>query len=218
MRCPKAGVEWVVAGALLATAACPSHLLSPADTESQVRAHLTATTHLREKLPGGETLELRGLQFSEVVVSVHDSGAEVLTHVEARGEFEGTPLQYLGSERLILTHTGDGFSGDLVPALAGVLQAVAQRQRAIAAEDRTALIALAASDYRDGSVDRERLDSLFPTLWPTVERGSPSAIAVRVDGERAVVSLRFEGDGGSRTHTLGLQNAGKSWRYSAGLL
>ena len=183
-----------------------------------MRAHLAATTQLRAQLPGGGTLDLRALQFSEIVVAVHDTGAEVLAHIEARGEFEGTPLQYLGSERMVLKHTRDGFAGDLVPALAGVLQAIAQRQRAIAAEDRAALIALAASDYRDGSVDRERLDSLFPTLWPTVERASPIAIAVRVDGDRALVSLRFEGDGGSRTHTLALQTAGKSWRYSAGLL
>jgi hypothetical protein len=212
-------VGLVAAGALLlATAGCPSHLLSPADAESQLRAKLQATPQLREQLPGGGTLELHALQFSEVVVALHGHSAEVLAHVEARGEFEGAPLQYLGSERLILTATPTGFTGDLVPALSGVLEAMVQRQRAIAAEDRTALIALAASDYRDGSVDRDRLESLFPTLWPTVERGSPNAVAVRVDGDRALVSLRFEGDGGSHTHTLALQNVGKSWRYSAGLL
>jgi len=203
---------------LLALAACSSRLLSPADGESRVRAQLRATSQLHEQLAGGETLDLRQLRFSEVVVALRGDSAEVLAHAEASGTFQGADLQYVGSERFVLRRGADSYSGTLLPALLGVLTAVAQRQDAIARQDSAALLALAASDYREGSVDRARLTPLFPTLWPSVERGPPSALAVRVDSDRAGVSLRFDGDGGSRTHTLALESEAKSWRYSAGLL
>jgi hypothetical protein len=203
---------------LLALASCPSRLLTPADGESRVRAQLQATTQLHEQLAGGDALELRQLRFSEVVVALQGDDAEVLAHAEASGTFRGAELNYVGSERFVLRHGANGYTGTLLPALLGVLTAVAQRQDAIARQDSAALLALAASDYREGSVDRSRLAPLFTTLWPTVERAPPSAMAVRVDHDRAVVSLHFEGDGGTRTHTLALENETKSWRYSAGLL
>jgi hypothetical protein len=179
---------------------------------------LQGTSQLRERLPGGEELDLRELHFREVVVALHGDLAEVLAQVEASGRFGGASLRYVGSERLTLHRESEGYAGPLLPALTGVLTAIAQRQQALAAQDPAALIALAASDYRDGSVDRARLGSLVPTLWPAVERDWPGALAVRVDHDRASVSLRFDGDGGRRTHTLALEVEAKSWRYSAGLL
>lgn len=202
---------------LLTLAACPGSL-SATDAETRLRNQLQATGELREHLRGGETLDLRKLHFSDVVIAMHGDVAEVLAHAEATGSVGDVSLQYVGSERLLLNRQGDGYVGRLLPALVGVLEAVAERQRAISAQDQAALLALAAADYRDGSVDRARLGSLFDTLWPTVERTAPNALAVRVDRDRAVVSLHFEGDGGSHTHTLVLESEAKTWRYSAGLL
>jgi hypothetical protein len=200
---------------LLGACSRPSHT---DQAERRVRVLLDANTHLNERLPGGGSLVLDDLRFSEVNVAIHDDTAEVLARVEASGSAEGVPLQYLGSEHLVLQHAAGGYRGELVPALVGVLDALQRRQQAIAASDRDALVALAASDYRDGSVDRAGLPQLLATLWPTVERARPVAMAIRVDPDRAVVSLRFDADGGSRAHTLELRKDAKIWRYSAGLL
>jgi hypothetical protein len=198
--------------------ACPERLLAADDTESGARAYLQGTTRLRQALGPGDVLDLDALRFTEITVSPQGSNADALVHAEGSGHFQGAVVHYTGNERLRLQRTTDGFSGAALPALEGVLVAVARRQRAIDARDGAALIALAAEDYRDGSVDRARLSPLLPTLWATVEPGAPAALAVRVDGDRASVSLRFDLDGGSRTHTLALENAAKSWRFSAGLL
>jgi len=214
---PRRGVGGVALG-LIALSSCHWRPLAPADAESRLRAQLQAISQLREVLPGGEALELHQLRFTEVVISLHGDVAEVLANAGASGSFGEASLQYTGTERLLLHREGDGYVGPLVPSLTGVLEALARRQRAIATEDRVAILDLAASDYRDGSVDRARLAPLFSTLWPTVERAQPNALAVRVDHDRAAVSLRFEGDGGSRTHTLALERDVKLWRYSAGLL
>jgi hypothetical protein len=189
-----------------------------AQAERRVQVLLDANSHLNERLPGGGSLVLDELRFSEVSVAIHDDAAEVLARVEASGNSEGIPLQYLGSEHLLLQRAAGGYRGELVPALVGVLDALQRRQQAIAASDRDALMALAAADYRDGSVDRARLPSLVATLWPTLERARPAAMMIRVDADRAVVSLRFDVDGGSRAHTLELRKDAKIWRYSAGLL
>jgi hypothetical protein len=201
---------------ILALTSCPGQSLSR--EESRVRAQLQATSQLHDRLPSGQALDLDELRFSEVVVAPQGDLAEVLAHVEGSGSFGGASLHYIGSERLLLHREGNGYVGPLLPALFGVLTAVAERQRAILDGDQTALIALAASDYHDGSVDRDRLAPLFTVLWPTVDRAQPSALAVRVDHDRAVVSSSRPGDGGSHTHTLTLEKVVKTWRYSAGLL
>jgi hypothetical protein len=183
-----------------------------------VRAQLQATSQLHERLPSGTSVDLDELRFTEVVVAIHGDLADVLAHVEGSGSFGGASLHYVGSERLVLHREGKGYAGPLLPALFGVLAAVTERQRTIAAGDEAALIALAADDYRDGSVDRGHLRSLFATLWPTVDRAQPTALAIRVDHDHAVVSLTVAGDGGTHTHTLTLEKEAKTWRYSAGLL
>jgi hypothetical protein len=201
---------------ILALTSCPGQSVSR--EESRLRAQLQATSQLHDRLPSGQSLDLDELRFSEVVVALRGDRAEVLAHVEGSGSFGGASLHYIGSERLLLHREGNGYAGPLLPALFGVLAAVAERQRALLAGDETTLIALAASDYHDGSVDRDRLAPLFATLWPTVDRAEPSSLAVRVDHDRAVVSLSHSGDGGSHTHTLTLEKDVKTWRYSAGLL
>jgi hypothetical protein len=203
--------------ALSLLAACPDRLLAPADPESALRAQLDRTTSLHRSLAGGEDLDLEKLRFSEVIVSLHGDVADVLLHAEAAGRLAGAPLHYVGSERLALRRTGSGFSPLSLPALEGVLDALEARQRALEARDAAALLALAAEDYREGSVDRARLATLLaaPAM---LDPAAPSSLAVRVDGDRATVSLSFASDGGRGTHILALENVAKSWRFSAGLL
>jgi hypothetical protein len=203
---------------LLALTACIRPWHSTSQDERRVRVLLEATSHLNERLPAGGSLVVDELRFDEVNVAIHADTAEVLARVEASGSSEGIPLHYLGSEHLSLHREAGGYRGELVPALVGVLDALQRRQQAIAAGDRTGLIALAGSDYRDGSVDRAGLPSLVATLWPTIDRARPAAMAIRVDADRAVLALSFEVDGGSRTHTVELRKQANSWRYSAGLL
>jgi hypothetical protein len=183
-----------------------------------LRAQLQSTTRLREQLAAGGALDLETLRFTEVTVSLHGNLADVLAHADASGRFAGASIHYTGSERLAVRREAEGFSGIELPALKGVLEALAKRQRAIEGGDDAALMALAADDYRDGSVDRARLASSLSTLWPGVERAAPSSLAVRVDGDRASVSLRFDRDGASHTHTVALHSEAKCWLFSAGLL
>ena len=142
--------------------------------------------------------------------------SQVLFHVAGGGTFGAAALGYYGSESLTLKTDGKRPLQEAdfaLPRLQGVLEALLAREAALANQDLAAVTALAAPGYRDGALTPKDFPGL---LQAPAFGGQPTAVSIRVDGDRSDVT--FSVPDGGRPHAVSLVRVGDAWRFSSGLL
>jgi hypothetical protein len=155
---------------------------------------------------GTERAQFPSLSISEVTVDLDGPHARALFHAEGQGRLGDIHVGYIGGEAVALARGGgwEAERGVWLPRLAGVLEALRQRDEALARGDGAALAALA-------------LDA--GPIQPVPPRPSPvRAWLIRIEGEGAQVS-EVSGEGTAQTtRRLELRHRANGWRFASGLL
>lgn len=197
----------------LLLAACPG-LLQAHDPESDAHHALAevAARGLRFEV-AGQSVSFAELDVSEVAVD----SPSVLFHAVGTGTLGAATLGYYGAEHVILRSRDGQLVPEVswLPKLAGVLAALAARDAAVKARNTGALAALAAAGYRDGAIAASDLPVL---LVNAAAPQPPSAISVRIDGDRAEVSEVRGFGAGSGRWAASLVRTADFWRFASGLL